>query len=175
MKKIVNILKYHFPVHCINKLTGLLPDCEPVNKIRGNLMKPFFKRCGKNLQIASNVYFTHIDNIEIGDNVYIARNCWVGGYGGIKMSNNIMVGPGVIISSSNHIYKNNSIRFGDNNKKEINIGSEVWVGSNSSILGGATIPNNTIIGAGSVVNKKIKESKCLLAGSPAKFVKSLDT
>ncbi|WP_270641869.1 acyltransferase [Paraclostridium sordellii] len=173
-KKVSNILIYHLPIHIIMMVTALLPDCEPVNKLRGILLKPFFKQCGRNLQVASNVYFTHINNIDLGENVYIARNCWIGGYGGILVDDNVMIGPGVVIASSNHSYSNGSIRYGSNEKKEISIGKEVWVGANSTILPGVKLNNNIIVGAGSVVCKNIDESICLIAGSPARYIKKIE-
>ncbi|MDU6482020.1 MAG: hypothetical protein E6538_08475 [Paeniclostridium sordellii] len=54
-KKLLNTIKYYFLIHIINFITSLLPGCELTNKIRGRLMKSFFKKCRNNLQIASNV------------------------------------------------------------------------------------------------------------------------
>lgn len=55
--------------------------------------------------------------------------------------------------------------------KSIVIGDHVWCGQNVFILKGAHIEGNTVIGACSVVNKKILEGNCVVAGNPAKTVK----
>lgn len=52
------------------------------------------------------------------------------------------------------------------------IGSNVWIGANSTVLKGVTIEDNTVVGAHSLVNKKI-ESNSLYAGTPAVFIKKI--
>lgn len=53
--------------------------------------------------------------------------------------------------------------------RAINIGNNVWLGMNVTILWGATIGDNVIIGFGSVVTKDIP-SNSVAVGSPAKVV-----
>ena len=57
--------------------------------------------------------------------------------------------------------------------KRVAIGNNVFVGTNSVILGGVTIGDNVIIGAGSIVNKDIP-SNCVAVGSPCRPIKSVD-
>lgn len=53
------------------------------------------------------------------------------------------------------------------------IGNNVFIGMNSIILMGAKIGDNVIIGAGSVVSGNIP-SNCVVAGNPAKVIRTLD-
>ena len=57
--------------------------------------------------------------------------------------------------------------------QKVNIGNNVFVGTNSVILAGVTIGDNVIIGANSVVNKDI-ESNCVAVGSPCRPIKHID-
>ena len=57
--------------------------------------------------------------------------------------------------------------------KPINIGNNVYIGTNCIILPGVTIGNNVIIGAGSIVSKDIP-SDSVYAGVPARFIKTTD-
>lgn len=57
--------------------------------------------------------------------------------------------------------------------KKVNIGNNVFVGTNTVILGGVTIGDNVIIGAGSIVNKDIP-SGSVAVGSPCRPIKTLD-
>jgi len=57
--------------------------------------------------------------------------------------------------------------------KKIEVGNNVYIGINSIIMPGVTINDNTIIGAGSVVTKSFP-SGSVVAGTPAKYIKSFD-
>lgn len=57
--------------------------------------------------------------------------------------------------------------------KPISIGNNVYIGMNSTILPGVNIGNDVIIGAGSIVTRDIP-SNSVVAGVPAKIIKSLD-
>lgn len=52
------------------------------------------------------------------------------------------------------------------------IGNNVTLGMNCLILGGITVGDNVIVGAGSVVVKDVP-SNCVVAGNPAKVIKEL--
>lgn len=52
----------------------------------------------------------------------------------------------------------------------IKIGNHVWLGQNVTVLYNADIGDNSVVGAGSVVNKAFTNN-CVLAGNPAKIIK----
>lgn len=54
--------------------------------------------------------------------------------------------------------------------KEVKIGNDVWIGAKAIIMGGITIGNGSVIGAGSVVTKDIPPYS-IAAGCPAKVIK----
>ena len=68
--------------------------------------------------------------------------------------------------------QNKAIRsdFNEAIKKEVIIGENVWIGSNSVILAGVSIGDNSIIAAGSVVTKDVVKNN-IVAGNPAKLIK----
>ncbi|MDE6139090.1 MAG: acyltransferase, partial [Candidatus Gastranaerophilales bacterium] len=59
-----------------------------------------------------------------------------------------------------------------NPPEDIVIGNNVWLGMRVLILKGAFIPNGSVVGAMSMVNKKFDEENILIAGSPAKIIRS---
>ena len=73
-----------------------------------------------------------------------------------------------IITSNHDINDLNS----HSKPKDVWIGKRCWIGMNSIILPGVTLGDDTIIGAGSVVTKSFKDGKVIIAGSPAKVIKS---
>lgn len=52
-----------------------------------------------------------------------------------------------------------------NNSKAIYLRDHVWIGCRSTILGGADIPENSIVAAGSVLTKTFAEENILLGGN----------
>lgn len=57
-----------------------------------------------------------------------------------------------------------------NSNKKIELGNHVWIGAKSTILGGAKLENDVIVGANSVVNKEICGNNCSVVGVPAQKV-----
>jgi len=92
----------------------------------------------------------------------------------IKCFNNITIGQHVAISENVSIWDSDAhdiLREGYIKSSPVIIGDHVWIGINVIILKGVTIGNNVIIAAGSVVNKSVP-SDCLIAGNPAKVIKT---
>ena len=56
--------------------------------------------------------------------------------------------------------------------KPITIKDHVWIGSNTTVLPGVTIGENSIIGAGSVVTKDIP-ANVIAAGNPCRILREL--
>ena len=55
-----------------------------------------------------------------------------------------------------------------NETADIKINKNSWIGCNCNILKGSELPANSVLGAGSLLNKKYSEEKCIYAGVPAK-------
>jgi len=59
-----------------------------------------------------------------------------------------------------------------NENKPIIIGNHVWIGCRCTILKGAVIPDNSIIGAGSLVTKSLETPNSIYFGQPIKLFKN---
>lgn len=131
-----------------------------------------------------NLYYPYrITNSRIGNYTYIAENSKIsmaniGKYSSIGP--NFMCGYGVHpidgFSTSPLIYSNRKIKDPKSDeyitvmeRKEINIGHDVFIGMNVTVLDGITIGDGAVIGAGSVVSKDIPEF-AIAFGSPIQIV-----
>jgi acetyltransferase-like isoleucine patch superfamily enzyme len=57
----------------------------------------------------------------------------------------------------------------------ITIGNNCFIGNRAIVLYGVSLPNNTIVAAGSVVTKSIDKPGCIIAGNPAKVIGYVDS
>jgi acetyltransferase-like isoleucine patch superfamily enzyme len=59
-----------------------------------------------------------------------------------------------------------------NEDKEITIGNKVWIGCRCTILKGASIKDNIVIGANSFISGIFNGSNQIIAGNPPKILKN---
>lgn len=113
------------------------------------------------------------EGIVIGNNSAVGAQSFLGGQGGIKIGDNVIMGPQVKIFSENHNYEHPEIliRKQGESRKGVTIEDNCWIGAGVVILDGITISKGCVIAAGSVVTKSIPENS-IAAGVPAKIIKS---
>jgi acetyltransferase-like isoleucine patch superfamily enzyme len=93
------------------------------------------------------------------------------GEGGIKIGNNVLIGPYSQLYSVDHGHKGKKPNHRQRSiYSKIIIEDEVWIGANSIILKGVKIGKGAVIGAGSIVTKNVSPYT-IYAGNPAKFIK----
>lgn len=128
-------------------------------------------RNGKGIRIADNVKIRHgcvfnsgddeNSGINIGSGVHINDHCCFYGRGSIEIGNNVLIGPGVTITSVQHSFSDN-----DRNKliieqpekiRKVLIEEDVWIGAHVVILPGIKIGKGAVIGACAVVTKDIPQ------------------
>jgi acetyltransferase-like isoleucine patch superfamily enzyme len=111
--------------------------------------------------------------IEIGDHSTVNEFCALHGAGGIRIGNGVRIGCHTVIHSVQHHFERVDIPIWKQGTcaKPIVIEDDVWIGANSTILGGVTIGAHTIIGAHSLVTKSIPPYS-IAYGVPAKTRRS---
>ena len=113
--------------------------------------------------------------------VTIGKNTWVGlkntfyctQLAKILIGENCDIGPDVAFVSGSHEIGGGERRAGSGTGGNIVIGDGCWRGARVTVLGGVTIGNGSIIGAGSLVNKDVP-ANTMYAGVPAKLIRTLD-
>ena len=114
-------------------------------------------------------------NIYLGLNSHINQDCclWASKNSKIILGDDVLMGPGVKIFSSNHNISDTETPMNIQPfiEKDIVIGDDVWLGSNSVIIAGVNIGNGSVIAAGSVVTKDIPDY-VIAGGIPAKPIRS---
>jgi acetyltransferase-like isoleucine patch superfamily enzyme len=110
--------------------------------------------------------------LEIGNNVGIAQNCFIQVRGRVVIGNDVIFGPGVYLFSENHNFDNPDLPVvvQGETRKGVVIEDGVWIGARAVILDGVRICRNSIVAAGSIVNKDVP-AYSIVAGVPAKVIK----
>lgn len=115
--------------------------------------------------------------IEIGHNLLPNTNCRILNYReenlNIKIGDNCMMGPNVIVQSSDAhpIFEIDTKKI-INKGADIEIADNVWMATNATIMKGVKIAKGCIIGANSIVSKDCLQENSIYTGTPCKLIKS---
>lgn len=119
---------------------------------------------GGNCNICSHCFIEN--DVLIGNNVTI--KCGVYIWDGITIEDNVQVGPNVTFTNDKYPRAKRDFTM-----QRTLIKKGASIGAASIILGGVTIGENSMIGAGSLVTKDVPNNE-LWYGSPAKFIRKLE-
>tara|TARA_B100000787_G_scaffold165708_1_gene149950 strand:- start:3036 stop:3491 length:456 start_codon:yes stop_codon:yes gene_type:complete len=120
---------------------------------------------GNNVFVGPFVEITK--GVKIGDNTRISSHSFVCEL--VTIGKNCFIGHGVMFT--NDKFKSGKLGGGKKNWLPTNIGNNVLIGSNATILP-VKIKSGSIIGAGSVVTKDITK-KGVYVGNPAKLLRKI--
>lgn len=154
--------------------------------LRNLLFRKMVKRIdGKPYSVFSPIYLQFGDNLVIGKNFFSNCNCMILDRGGVKIGDNVLLGPNVMITSVSHpmlaeermVRKyNNSYEPGKRSDVQKNspvtIGNGVWIAANAIVCPGVTIGDNSVIGAGSVVTRDIPPDS-FACGVPCRVIRKI--
>ena len=136
---------------------------------------------GKSCGIKTSYWFLGYNNcsLEIGNDIGIQSGTSISlvePYARCKIGNHRRMAAGVNIYASDahpiiDIRTRQVLNFGGGERALV-IGDRCWLGLNSMILKNAFLADYTIVGAGSVVTKKFSEPNTIVAGNPARVVRT---
>lgn len=92
--------------------------------------------------------------VRFNGRIFINRDCSINSRMSITFGNDVLIGEGVKFYDHDHDYRKD-LFSNEFVCSEINIGDNVWIGSNAVILKGVSIGSGCVIGAGVVVSRSI--------------------
>ncbi|MFT5282126.1 MAG: maltose O-acetyltransferase [Kangiellaceae bacterium] len=122
--------------------------------------------------IEPNFYCDYGYNISVGKQFYANHGLIILDAAAVTFGNNVMIAPGVLISTATHPLDYITRNTGIETASPINVGNNVWIGMGAKILDGVNIGENAVIAAGAVVNKDVPPNT-IVAGVPASIIKHL--
>lgn len=113
--------------------------------------------------------------VEIGDNTFFNNGATLRSEGpGISVGADCLFGWSVeIMDSDFHELHPRRRRTGTPMTKHVQIGNNVFVGSNTMVMKGVTIGDDTVVGAASVVLHSLPAG-VIAGGNPARVIRALD-
>ncbi|NHQ88507.1 acyltransferase [Iodobacter sp. HSC-16F04] len=157
-----------------NALMGLIPISQffSLKRVLANI-------CG--IKLSNTTRLSHNIKIFGGGQIDIGADTWVGintkfyiPFGAfIRIGDFCDIAPDVIFQTGTHDIGFSHRRAGNGNISSICIGNGTWVGIRALILPGVKIGNGCIVAAGAVVIAGEYPDNVLLAGVPARIIKSL--
>ena len=189
MHKEYKYIKTLFPEisEMLTKSRALLKEYDSLDfddtKRKRSVLEQLFGSIGNNVSVGEKFHCEYGKNIFVGNDVIVGPNCIFIDNEKINIGNCIMLAPNVQIYTAYHpvlpeeryilerdaddpIYFNTCA-------DPVEIKDGVWIGGGAIILPGVTIGKNSIIGAGSVVNKSIPDN-CVAVGNPCRVIKYFD-
>ncbi|WP_027377058.1 acyltransferase [Kaistella palustris] len=121
-------------------------------------------RIGTNCNINCQVFIEN--DVSIGNNVTIKPGVQL--WDGITLEDFVFIGPNVTFTNDLIPRSQNK----DYLQRKTLVKTGASIGANATVLGGVTIGENALIGAGSVVTKDVPANE-IWVGNPAKFLKKI--
>lgn len=108
-------------------------------------------------------------NISINDGTFINHDCNILDFEKVTIGENVQIAPKVSLTT---IYPITNYFNDLENIGPITIGNKVWIGGNSTILPNVKIGDNSIIAAGSIVDKDVPPNS-IVGGNPLRVLKQI--
>lgn len=127
-KKVLNII-YRYTINKIPcKFFGV------IEKNKKYVYKFMYKCVGINVKITCGY------NFSIGNFSTVGENSFIQDTEEIIIKNNVIIGPEIMIFTSNHSFdKNSIIRLQQSFARKVVINDDVWIGARTMIMPGVTI------------------------------------
>ena len=158
---------------CLDKLYEFNMSRPTQMQKREQLLKEMFAEIGQGCYIEPPLHANWAGkHVHLGDNVYANFNLTLVDDTHIYIGDRTKLGPNVMISTAGHPILPELRMQGLQYNMPVHIGKNCWLGAGVLVMPGATIGDNTVIGAGSVVTRDIP-ANVVAMGTPCRVVRTI--
>jgi len=122
---------------------------------------------GTDARVEAPFYCAYGFNIALGRNTFLNAGCTILDSAPVVIGDQTLLGPGVQIYCAEHHKDAAKRAAGLEIARPVRIGHKVWIGGSAIILGGISIGDGAIVGAGSVVTRDVPAGATVV-GNPAR-------
>jgi acetyltransferase-like isoleucine patch superfamily enzyme len=114
----------------------------------------------------------HEGRVEIGAKTVIGQECTISAYQHVRIGEQCVIADRAMFIDFDHgvVEVERPIRLQGIYKRDVRVGSNVWIGYGACILRGVRVGDNAIVGTNSVVTKDVP-ANAVVAGIPARVIR----
>jgi acetyltransferase-like isoleucine patch superfamily enzyme len=114
----------------------------------------------------------HEGVVEIGAKTVIGQECTISAYQRVRIGEQCVIADRAMFIDFDHgvVEVERSIREQGIYKRDVEVGSNVWIGYGACILRGVRVGDNSIVGTNSVVTRDVP-ANAVVAGIPARVIR----
>jgi acetyltransferase-like isoleucine patch superfamily enzyme len=114
----------------------------------------------------------HEGRVEIGQKTVFGQECTISAYQRVRIGEQCVIADRAMFIDFDHgvVEVERPIREQGIYKRDVEVGSNVWIGYNACILRGVRIGDNSIVGTNSVVTRDVP-ANAVVAGIPARVIR----
>jgi acetyltransferase-like isoleucine patch superfamily enzyme len=118
----------------------------------------------------------HEGEVRIGAKTVMGQECTISAYQHVEIGEQCIVADRVMLIDFDHgvVEVERPIRLQGIYKRDVRVGSNVWIGYGACILRGVSVGHNSIVGTNAVVTKDVPEN-AVVGGVPAKVLRMRET
>lgn len=126
------------------------------------------------IKIEGPITCSNYNNLILSSPCYIGGSAWLQLRGKLIINSGTIIGPRLKVHTANHRYEGKMIPYDDIYEvKDVEIGENVWIGADVTIMPGVKIGEGVVVAACSCVTKDVPDY-AVVGGCPAKIIKYRD-
>jgi acetyltransferase-like isoleucine patch superfamily enzyme len=117
----------------------------------------------------------HEGAVEIGAKTVLGQECTISAYQRVRIGEQCVIADRAMFIDFDHgtVEVERPIRVQGIYKRDVVVGSNVWIGYGASFLRGVRVGDNSVVGTYSVVNRDVP-ANAVVGGIPAKVLRTRD-
>jgi acetyltransferase-like isoleucine patch superfamily enzyme len=118
----------------------------------------------------------HEGRVEIGQKTVMGQECTISAYQRVRIGEQCVIADRAMFIDFDHgvVEVERPIRLQGIYKRDVVVGSNVWIGYGACILRGVSVGDNAIVGTNSVVTKDVP-ANAIVGGIPARVIRMRET
>lgn len=114
----------------------------------------------------------HEGIVSIGDRTVLGQECTISAFQHVSIGSECILADRVMLIDFDHTTNDAERPIRDQGiyKRDVRVGSNVWIGYGACLLRGVTVGDNSIVGSLAVVTRDV-EQNAVVGGSPARVLR----